>query len=339
MAMASALARCLTLRYCGPIHKRRTAVSFTVLQSISHDVDKFSKRLESVRMYSRRTRSIDRYMSANEKLINSRALLRSALPIELIRAVGVSFQQRQEAVAHLSPGQPVCFVQEPDNPVDPNAVAITSLSDVPLGYVPKSCTGPFIHRVCFGLVCSVGQAENSTLYGFTAEVQPRVPPITVLALPEEVADVCIHLTRTLSGSRWDVLESQIIIDMNRQCSLSAVPTENIVARWEVDDKDRVVRLLGFALQAPELTTIENMLIKFSDHKNLDVWQQNNSTVETLCLLNGWKDCSDGLTYLKRRQVLQMERSRPTNNDRWSLDLSYLVQRGVDLVPEVARYVR
>jgi hypothetical protein len=273
-------------------------------------------------------------MSATDRLLNSRFLLRNALPTELIRAVGVSFQHRQEAVSQLQPGQPVCFVQEPDNPVDPHAVAITSLSDVSLGYVPKECTAPFIHRICFGVVRSVGQAENSMMYGFTAEVQPRLPPVTVLALPREVEDVCIRLVGTLSGPTWDALKSELIVGMKGQCSLSAVPTESVVARWEVKDNKGIVRLIGLALQTPELTKIEHMLTAGDFHE-----PHEKAAVGMLCSLNGWNSISDGVAYLKRQQTLQQERSRPIHTARWSLDLSYLVERGVELPSEAARYTR
>ena len=339
MAVRSSLAKCFTSRYCGPLQKS-TVVS-TVVRSIIYNVAHGTRsRLESVRIFSNRSRSNDRYMSASDRLLNSRSLLRNALPTELIRAVGVSFQHRQEAVAQLQPGQPVCFVQEPDNPVDPHAVAITSLSDVPLGYVPKGCTAPFIHRVCFGVVRSVGQAENSMMYGFTAEVQPRLPPVTVLALPREVEDVCIRLVDTLSGPAWDALKTEVIVGMKRQCSLSTVPTESVVARWEVKDNDGIVRLLGLALQAPELTKIEHMLAA-GDFNDLgsNVWPHERAAVDMLCSLNGWNSFSDGVTYLKRRQILQQERSRPIHSAGWSLDLSYLVERGVDLPSEAARYTR
>lgn len=330
------MARCFTSRYCGTLQKN--TVVYTVVRSIINNVAHGTRsRHESVRIFSNRSRSNDRYMSDTDRLLKSRFLLRNALPIELIRAVGVSFQHRQEAVAHLQPGQPVCFVQEPDNPVDPHAVAITSLSDVSLGYVPKECTAPFIHRVCFGVVRSVGQAENSVMYGFTAEVQPRLPPVTVLALPREVADICIRLVDTLSGPAWDALKNEVIVGMKRQCSLSAVPTESVVARWEVNDNDGIVRLLGLALQAPALTKIQHMLAA-GDFNNLGE-PFERAAVDMLCSLNGWNSFSDGVAYLKRQQTLQQERSRPMHTAGWSLDLSYLVERGVDLPSEAARYTR
>ncbi len=40
------------------------------------------------------------------------------------KVVGVSFEGRQDAVAGLLPGQPLELVRHPDNPVDPNAIAV-----------------------------------------------------------------------------------------------------------------------------------------------------------------------------------------------------------------------
>ncbi|GAQ90400.1 hypothetical protein KFL_006340180 [Klebsormidium nitens] len=52
-------------------------------------------------------------------------------------AVGVTFGKRPLYVRNLVPGQPLLLVREPDNPHDPNAIAIYDTLDNHLGYLPS----------------------------------------------------------------------------------------------------------------------------------------------------------------------------------------------------------
>ncbi|WP_239017923.1 HIRAN domain-containing protein [Sphingomonas aracearum] len=48
---------------------------------------------------------------------------------------------RRFEVALCEPGHPVCLVPEPKNPVDPHAVAVLSMNQIQLGYIPFERSG------------------------------------------------------------------------------------------------------------------------------------------------------------------------------------------------------
>jgi hypothetical protein len=68
-----------------------------------------------------------------------RFLARDALPEELIVAHVAGAVHRPEALASddAAPGRPLTLRAEPDNPHDPNAVAVLLASGEPVGYVPR----------------------------------------------------------------------------------------------------------------------------------------------------------------------------------------------------------
>jgi single-stranded-DNA-specific exonuclease len=51
------------------------------------------------------------------------------------KAVGVTFEDRQERLAALIPGQPLCLVRQPDNPHDANAILVRTEQEVEIGYL------------------------------------------------------------------------------------------------------------------------------------------------------------------------------------------------------------
>lgn len=56
------------------------------------------------------------------------------------KLVGVTFEGRQDIIAALSGGEPLCFRREPDNEYDENAVAVDAVTEngqLPLGYIAK----------------------------------------------------------------------------------------------------------------------------------------------------------------------------------------------------------
>ena len=64
------------------------------------------------------------------------------------------------------------MVKEPDNPHDPNAIAVQTLSGQTAGYVPKEHTARFPHDITFGHVYSSGRASSVGLWGATVSHQP-----------------------------------------------------------------------------------------------------------------------------------------------------------------------
>lgn len=71
-------------------------------------------------------------------------------------------------------GQAVAVQREPENAFDPNAVAVRTLAEQSLGYVPKDLTARFPQQLCFGRVYSVGQSEGGA-WGF--KVRPGLPAL------------------------------------------------------------------------------------------------------------------------------------------------------------------
>ena len=59
--------------------------------------------------------------------------------LESFRIAGVSFRREAYENVLYSPGWPLMLLPEPDNPVDPNAVAVWDMQKIEkLGYVPKA---------------------------------------------------------------------------------------------------------------------------------------------------------------------------------------------------------
>jgi hypothetical protein len=50
---------------------------------------------------------------------------------------GVTFNNKQQLIQQLQPGQGVVFCKEPSNPADSNAVAVYTAGMQQLGYIPK----------------------------------------------------------------------------------------------------------------------------------------------------------------------------------------------------------
>jgi hypothetical protein len=67
--------------------------------------------------------------------IGDEAFLLDGEPYFFTKVVGVTFRNRQEALATCAPGQWLKLVPEPDNPVDPLAVMVTTWDGQQLGYL------------------------------------------------------------------------------------------------------------------------------------------------------------------------------------------------------------
>lgn len=70
----------------------------------------------------------------------------------------------QLAVSALSRNEVVLLTREPFNEYDKNAVGITTLLGLPLGFVPRTHNSNHLHEVTFGRIVCVGQTkkENSS---------------------------------------------------------------------------------------------------------------------------------------------------------------------------------
>jgi len=54
------------------------------------------------------------------------------------KIVGVSFNDRQDLLQNIEQNTPICIEREPDNPYDPNAIAVKLLTGEQVGYIPKT---------------------------------------------------------------------------------------------------------------------------------------------------------------------------------------------------------
>ena len=190
----------------------------------------------------------------------SRSALVRKLPVQTHRIAGVTFEGRQEILRLLSELKPetsacLMFEKEPQNPYDPNAVAVKLVDDTKLGYIPRAETSSFIHSLCFGRIRSLGQAKDTSNLGCIVEVQPKLPPVINLAIPTDLVDQCSGLVNSLSGNAaWEAYRTDLCRQMNNKCSISNADTSNVEARWSIGGG--VVKLVGFALQHPFLRSLQ-----------------------------------------------------------------------------------
>ena len=297
---------------------------FRMLAS-SHHPSYHHPRIQNTRLYATRRRSANAPpLSPLQRILTSRLKLLQSQPLELMRIAGVSFEGRQEAVSQLTPNQPVMFSKEPHNEFDPNAVAIHSLHGVQLGYVPRERTGAFIHPVTFGKVATVGHTSSSSsggespLWGAMVEVQPRVPGINVPDLPRQLAknSVC-RLSMHLAGQQWEEYKARVVSASGGRCMLTGVPNAAVTEQWEVDDVAKIVRLVGFVAEAPDVTELRYSLLLGSndDSTKSDVVGRLKSV---LAQMNGWSTTERAAEeYIHSVQRRMEERSK---YEDWKLEV-------------------
>ena len=105
-----------------------------------------------------------------------------AAPVVQARVAGVSFQDRQEAVAALRQGEGLLLMREPLNEFDPRAIHVRSLGGRSLGYVPRDRTHLFPLPTTLAFVAAVGAGDHG-LWGLTLCSKPTLPPLTVEFTP------------------------------------------------------------------------------------------------------------------------------------------------------------
>jgi len=64
-----------------------------------------------------------------------------------MKAVGVTFGNRQRVISRLQSGDKLKFVMEPNNIYDKYAVAILTMDDQPIGYVSKDYNQDIFNRM------------------------------------------------------------------------------------------------------------------------------------------------------------------------------------------------
>lgn len=220
-------------------------------------------------------------------------------------------------------GQGLALEREPSNEFDPNAVAVRTLDDVALGYVPRAQTSAFPFRLCFGAVHSVGQAAGGP-WGVSVDVQPSVPPMTVLAVPDSLRRRC-RVAPLLHGAAWDRVRAEALAAGGQRCAVSGAPAPAVSERWEFDDGERVMRLAGFAALAPEVVRVQHMAEAEAGAG------EEGGLRAALAAMNGWGE-DDVARYLRRTGELAAARSA---RGPWRLDLRALLAMGLEVPPELA----
>lgn len=94
---------------------------------------------------------------------------------EIIKAVGVTFENRQTLLKKLKIGEILTLKRDYANEFGSNAITLHNLSNEKLGYVPKekSCyLAPFLDdgNTLFGEVVEILGGENGLYYGFKFKV-------------------------------------------------------------------------------------------------------------------------------------------------------------------------
>jgi len=320
MATVKMKAALMQLQSSPATARHHTFSSFTLPLAIEHP--NYAPSFINTRLYATRPGTDESYMTRMQRVLHNRAQLRSKQPVEILRIAGVSFEGRQEAVARLKLHQGLAFEKEPENPYDPNAVAVQTLDGISLGYVPKERTGAFLHTVCFGRVQSAGQTEGG-LWGCNAEVQPRIPAVVVLPVPSNLTGKC-HVAELLEGPEWEALKLDILNKSAGRCSVSGAATNSVGEQWEVRQEEKIFKLQGFQAQAPEVSRISYML------------ESGEDLSKEVAKMNGWskKDLNAYLGYVEK----QRKSGNGEKGEEWKLDLKVLEELGIPVPEELTAYV-
>lgn len=98
------------------------------------------------------------------------------------RVAGVSFDNRQQLVARLKHGEPIQLIREPNNPHDPNAIAVKRGTGEQLGYVPAYLAAELaqeidrrgIHEIPATITGVWGASPHPTLGAFIGFTLPAL---------------------------------------------------------------------------------------------------------------------------------------------------------------------
>lgn len=233
---------------------------------------------------------------------------------------GVSFENRQEAVAALRPGQPLLLLREPENPSDPCAVLAATLSGAQLGYLPRL---PARHFQADATAAVVGEAGRNAagVHWATVSAVPSRPGLQA----ELYGPPSPHLFKELPKAAWNALKERAYAATNKLCAVcgGAGSRPRVKARevWRHDTGARCCSLLGFAALCPACHLAQHA--KGAGTSDLP------AVVMQLCAVNGWS-AEESAAYLA---WVARERARRAALGSWRLDLSWL--RGALAETEVA----
>ncbi|PRW60715.1 single-stranded-DNA-specific exonuclease [Chlorella sorokiniana] len=263
-------------------------------------------------------------------IVSSRQWLLGLVPRQQFRVVGVSFDDRQSLIPLLQKDQAVACVREPDNPHDPNAVAVRTLDGRNLGYIPRDRTVLFSQDLCFGHVQSAGRQGEEGLWGFNIVTQPTVPPVEVHAWPAALRPHLNLASQLARDEAWQRLQQDAFARAQGRCEVTSAflesPAAAVAPRWQCDEPARVLRLVGLRAEAPEVQQV-GALLELRAHNP----SAAGHAAALLQQLNGWSP-ADVQLYLAHIDHLAAARS---SQQGWRLDLQWLQERGVALPPPLA----
>ncbi|KAL3163394.1 hypothetical protein ABBQ32_009776 [Trebouxia sp. C0010 RCD-2024] len=189
-----------------------------------------------------------------------RQMMFESLSLESFKMTGVSFEGRQELMLKLQPDQAVMMVKERDNAYDPDAIAVQTLSGQTLGYVPRENTARFPHDTTFGHVYSMGRASSVGLWGATVAVRPSLPPLTLDAIPPNLARHAV-MESSLSPEQFQAIREATCKRANHMCEISggfATEQPAVHEVWHADATTKTFQLRGFIALHPDLHTAANL---------------------------------------------------------------------------------
>lgn len=186
-----------------------------------------------------------------------------------IGLTGVTFDNRQDHLSRVkqgagmcvpsrtkvtttTAGDPVQLTKEPDNPYDANAVHVTTLHGVSLGYIPRTLTHRITHPVSLGWVYSVGRGQDSGNLGAFIQVQPTRPCLTLTIIPNSlrVALGAVH--------EHPHFAAQCLAARDRtagRCVFTNLPAARVVPRWLFLPKASCVQLAALYPVCQEVATL------------------------------------------------------------------------------------
>eukprot|EP00887_Chlorella_sp_A99_P003223 scaffold9.g3223.t1 len=141
---------------------------------------------------------------------------------------------------------------------------------------------------CFGYVASVGKGEESGLFGLRA---------------------------------WQPLQQGALSASSGRCEVTSALGATCGGTWELDDSQRVARLVGLRAVRSEVLHLQQALLAGATPAELE------GAAAQLAALNGWVQ-ADAAAYVARVAAEQGRRA----GERWRLDLGLLEQQGVALPP-------
>lgn len=228
---------------------------------------------------------------------------------------GVTFDNRQAAVQSLELESPLLFVREPENPVDQTAVAVQTLSGVPLGYVPRELSRHWVEDSACGRVHSLG-VNPAGIAWLVAHSKPLTPGLLADLHPvDQQAPPLSHA--------W-LAERQALLKHTGRCAACDKAEEKEVplslhVRWRHDPRLRVSSAVGASALCPECS---------SGRRLLPYGSQRAAAMRQLRRVNGWS-VDEAAEYVR---WVDAERQRREELGVWTIDLSLLLQ-SLGLTPE------